>query len=515
MGNKQRMGEVLVSLGLIDEYKLRHALEVSKKDNLKLGESLIRLGYLGEEQVLGILKNLIDVEVLNMKEGVIGKNAQTLLPPDRMREMKVIPLEVNGKGAVVAFADPLNYLVVENIKFLINKNVSPVLASLTQVEDILDHLDRVGYGVKNLELSVVRRSMMNMSAQDIDSTTILNLLDDQECTGLHLTVGSSPAVKVDGVFTRCNLPIITSAVMKKVIREIVPDDEIKQLIEKKEVEYSFERPGQGRYRMNIYYQNGAGITIAAKKLVEDIPSAASLGIPSMLTSLLDQRGILLISSVRGQGMDTTIAALVDHINSTRSCNIITFEDPIEYIHQHKMSNVNQRELGKDTDKNLSDVFDRVIKLDPDVLVITNLKDSFMMDTAVHAAHKGILVIAGINAIDVFSAIEQFVSSLSDDYKRALFPRSLLGVFAQRLVRSKSSRKRAIVMESLLATPRIQKYIRDDKVYYVKGQAPSLRGDYFPIEEGIAQTIKDGRLEYESVKNEPWINQDALKVLLER
>jgi twitching motility protein PilT len=515
MGNKQRMGEVLVELGLIDEHRLKHALQVSRKDNLKLGETIIRLGYLSEEQVLEMLKNLTGVEILSMKDGVVKKNAQTMLSPERMKEMKVIPLYVNGRKAVVAFADPLNYLVVENIKFLINKDVTPVLASLAQVEDILTHLDREGYGVKNLDLSMVRRSAMNMTIQEIGSATVLKLLDEPGCTGLHLSIGSSPAVKTGGVFKRCNLPIITSAIMKKIIREVVSDHEIKQLIEKKEIEYTCVIPGQGRYRMNIYYQKGGGITIAAKKLVEDIPTAVTLGLPEMLISLTNKRGLLLISSTRGEGKDTTIAALVDHINSTRSCNIITFEDPIEYIHQHKLSNVNQRELGRDTNKNLPEVFDRVVKLDPDVLVISNLKDMFMMDTAVLAAHKGILVIAGINAIDVFNAVEQFMSSLSDEYMKALFSRSILAVFAQRLMWSKSAKGRILAWEGLLASPRIQKYMRDDKIYYVKGQAPSLRGEYFPIEESVAQAIKEARLDYESVKSEPWINHDALKALLER
>jgi twitching motility protein PilT len=515
MGNKQRMGEVLVEIGLIDEQRLRNALQVSKKESLKLGETLIRLGYLSEEQVLEILKNLTGVEILNMKEGVVKKNAQALLAPERMREMKVVPLYLNDKKAVVAFADPLNYLVVENIKFLINKDVTPVLASLAQIEDILSYLDKEGYGKKNLDLSAVHRSLMCMNIKDMGSATVLNLLDEPGCTGLHLSIGSAPAVKIRGAFKRCTMPTITSAIMKKIIREVVPDDEIKLLIEKKEVEYTYVRPGHGRCRVNVYYQKGGGITIAAKKLIENIPSAASLGIPETLISLTDKRGLLIISSANGQGKDTTIAALVDNINSTRSCNIITFEDPIEYIHRHKLSNVNQRELGRDTDKNLPEVFERVIKLDPDVLVISNLKDMFMMDTAMRAAHKGILVVAGINTVDVFSAIEQFMSILSDGYLRSMFSQSLLGVFAQRLIWSKPAKKRVLVWEGILASPRIQKYIRDDKVYHIKGQAPSLRGEYFPMEESIAQAIKDKRLDYESVKTEPWINQGSLKGLLER
>ena len=514
MADKQRMGEVLVELGLIDEHRLSHALEVSIKERVKLGETLIRLGYLSEDQVLDILKNLTGIVTLNMREWNIKKHVQVMLAPERMKEMKVIPLDVNNKRATVALADPLNYVAVESIRLLIKRDVIPVLASSAQINDILNHLDNVGYGIKNLPLNEVRRSVMSMASLDVNASAVLKLLDEPGCTGLHLSIGTTPAIRMGGHFKRWNLPIITQTVMEKILKEILSEHDLEILKDRKEVECTYIKPGHGRYRLNIYLQKGAEVTIAAKKLVEVIPSAASLGIPSMLTSLLDRRGLLLVSSARGQGKDTTIAALIHYINSTQSCNIITLEDPIEYIHHHKLSNVNQREIGHDTHKDLQEVFEKVIKLDPDVLVITNLKDAFMMDTAVLAAHKGILVIAGMNALDVFSAIEQFLSSLSSDYMRGLFSRSILAAFSQRLMFSKLSRKMILAWEGLLATHRIQKYIRDDKVYYIKGQAPSLRGEYFPVEESIAEAIKNKRIDYESVQDEPWVHQDTLKVLLE-
>jgi twitching motility protein PilT len=509
------MGEILVELGLIDEHRLRHALDISKKERLKLGEMLIRLGYLSEDQVLDILRNLTGVVTLNMRAWTIKKHAQVMLPPERMREMKAIPLDANNKRAAVAFADPFNYKVVENIKFLISKSVTPVFASLAQINDILAHLDDVGYGIRNLPLNEVKRSIMSLVALDMDATAVLKLLEEPGCTDLHISIGTTPAIRLGGRFRRCNLPIITEIIMGKILKEMLSEQDFEILKEKKEVECTYIKSGHGRYRLNIYLQKGGEITIAAKKLVEVIPSVSSLGLPGMLTSLLDRRGLLLVSSARGQGKDTTIAALINHINNTQSCNIITFEDPIDYIHHHRRSNVNQREIGHDTDKDLPEVFDKVIKLDPDVLVITNLKDIFMMDTAVRAAHKGILVIAGMNALDVFSSIEQFMSSLSSDYMRGLFSRSILGAYSQRLIWSKNHRKMVSAWEGLLATPRIQKYIRDEKVYYIKGQGASLRGEYFPIEESIAEAIKANRIDYESVITETWVNPDTLKALLER
>jgi twitching motility protein PilT len=515
MAGRQMMGEVLVELGLIDEHRLRHALEFSRKEKLKLGEALIRLGYLSEDQMLEILRNLTGVVTLNMRAWSVKKHAQTLLPRDRMVELKAIPLDANVKRAVVAFADPMNYTVVENIKFLLNRDVTPVLASLSQIEDIVAHLDAAGYGVKNVALSEVRRSLMNLTVQEMGMNSVLKLLDDPGCTSLHLSVGTSPALRIGGAFKRCKLPIITSSVMERIVLEMIHEEGMELLKKHKEMEFTLAKPGLGRYRVNIYHQKGGELSALVKRLVEDIPTISSLGLPHMLTTMLGKRGLLIVSSARGQGKDTTIAALVNHINSTRNANIISLEDPIEYVHHHKFSNVNQRELGNDTDADLPAVFDRAIRLDPDVLVITNLKDAFMMDTATRAAHKGILVIAGMSAVDVFSAIEQFMSSLSTDYMRGLFSRSLLGAFSQRLIWSGKKKKMLLAWEGIIATPRIQKYIRDDKVYYIKSQAPSLRGEYMPLEESIAEAIRAKRLDYESVMNEPWVHQESLKVLLER
>ncbi len=515
MADKRRMGEVLVELGLIDEHRLRHALEVSKKEKTKLGETLIRLGYLSEDQVLGILKNLTGVPVMDMSEGVVKKDAQTIMPSPRMRELCVVPMEVKEKYTLVAFADPLNYITVENVKFLINNDVTPVLASRAQIDDVLNHLDVQGYGVKGLKLSDVKRSVPSNMFQEMSPLNILKLLGEPECTDLHISVGAAPAVRIGGEFHRYNMQIITPVIMRDFLKEVLPDDQRAVLEEKKEVEYTYIKPGVGRYRMNVYYQNGGEISLAVKRLVEDIPTLSSLDIPESLIDLLDKRGLLIVSSARGQGKDTTIAALVDYINATRSCNIITFEDPIVYIHHHKLSNVNQRELGRDTGKDLSEVFDHVMKHDPDVLVISNIKDKHMMETAVLAAQKGILVIAGLNAIDVFSAIEQLISTLSDEYMKSLFARSLLSAFAQRLIWSKTAQKRILVWEQLVATPRIQKYIMDDKLYYIKGQAPALRDEYFPLEKSLSTAVKNGLLKEENIALESWVNQDVLRVYIDR
>jgi twitching motility protein PilT len=511
----RRMGDVLVELGLIDEHRLNHALDVAAKEGLRMGEALILLGYLTEDQVLGILKNLIDIPVLDMFTDEVTKEAQTLLPADRMRELHAIPLEIHDRMVKVAFADPLNYVAVENVKFLLNRDVIPVLASRAQIEDTLDSLEKIGLGTQELPLHGVKRSIHIINMLDSSPVNILRLLNDPENTDLHLSIGTSPAIRSGGVFMRSNIPIFTNETMNRFIREILPDDQLQILKEKKEVEFTYLRPGVGRYRINVYHQRDGELAVAARRLIEDIPSCTSLGLPDQLITLLDKIGFLLVASPGGQGKNVTIASLVDHINSTRNANIITFEDPIEYVHLHKMSNVNQREIGRDTLKDAPDIYENVFKHDPDILVFSNIMDSSMVNTAIRATQKGILVIAGINAMDVFAAVDQILSILQDEYSKALFAHSLLSVFAQRIVGAKPKKGGTLVWEMLVGKPRIQKYIRDNKVFFIKGQAASLQGEYFPMEESLASAIKAGKVDRRSMELEPNINREMLNSYLDR
>ena len=463
--------------------------------------------------MLGILRNLINVPVMEMDGTVISKKAQTLLNPDRMRELMVIPIEVDNKHAQVAFADPLNYDTVEKVKLLANRDVVPVLASLAQIRDVLDLLDVRGYGVRDLSLTDVQRSISNITIQDMNPGNVLKILDDPECTDLHITVGAAPAVRRNGVFERLNMPMVTAELMDSLVAEMIPEEYQEILREEKEVEYTYLRPGSGRYRSNFYYHSGEILTLAAKKLKEDIPSFSDLGLPEVLAGLLGKKGILIVSSDGSHGDSTTIASLVDHINTTQNKNIIIFEDSVEYIHYHKLSNVNQRQIGRDTSRDVDRIFESVFDHDPDVLVFPDIKGRAMLDAIVHAAQKGILVIVGTKAMDTFSSIDQFMAILGDDYVRAQFSRSLLAAFAQRKLPGRK-KGTCLIWELLKGSPRIQKYIKDNKVHYIKGQAgTSLQGEYYPMEESAAACVKTGRLDQQILAEDIFISNDMLNVYL--
>ena len=510
---KKRMGDILLELGLIDEHRLNHALKVSRDKGDHLGETLVSLGYLEEDKVLEILMNLTGVKVLDMVHGVVKREAQVLMDPQRMHDMMVVPLKVDKSAVETAFIDPLNYIKVENVKFITGRDIIPVLASRYQVEDILSTLDRIGYGKHDLPLSMVKRSSPAITVSDMSADRIFSILGSTDITDLHISIGVPPAARKKGRLVRLNMPAITQEMMDRLSEEIFDGDALDELENRKEVELSFKRAAGRRFRVNAYKQGGGSVSIVIRRLEEDIPSYKNLGIPEKLVKLLHRKGLLIVSSPGGHGKGSTIAALIDYINSTQSKNIITFEDPVEYIHHNKLSNVNQREIGRDTSKNTEDMFENVFKHDPDVIVFSDIRDTLMVETAIRASQRGILVIIGVNAVDTLSAVEQLVATMSDRYLKTLFVKELIAVFAQRLVATRD--ESVLIWEMLLGTPRVGSFIRDNKTCFLKGHMHSLKGEFFPMEESLALAIKQGRLGKDSVNQEPWVDRDTLKLFLER
>ena len=512
----RKIGEVLVELGLIDEQKLKTALETQEKLGLKLGETLVQLGYLAEDQFLGILGNLVGIPTLDMRNETITKEAQLLIPQDRMKEFMAIPIAAEGPVMKVAMSDPMNLVLVENVKFLLNHDIKVIMASQSQIEDILFTLNSIGFGKMNLHLKNVDRNPIVMNIFTIDATYIFKLLNEPDTTDLHLTIGASPAIRKNAIFTRTNLPAVTPEQMDKIIKEITSNEYIEELKQNKEVEFTYIKKGFGRYRLNIFMHRDGEPSINAHRLIENIPSYKGQGFPDFLISnLASQTGLFIVSSPGGQEKNRAIATFIDYINSNKSCNIVTFEDPIEYLHEHKLANVIQREIGRDTAKNASALFEDVFKYDPDILVFSKISDNLMAKTALQATQKGILVIAGMQGIDVFSTVDQYLSLLSEEYLNALFSHSLMGVFTMKRIGAKEKNGGTVIWELLLGKARVQKYIRENKIHFIKGQAQSLQGEYFPMEESLANAIKDGKIDLKTIEGEPGINKDLLNGFLAR
>ena len=279
---------------------------------------------------------------------------------------------------------------------------------------------------------------------------------------LHIKVPSPPMVRVQGAL----MPIsdadkLTPEETDAALRHIIGDPALLEEFENSgEADFSYSIPNFSRFRVNAFRQRGS-VSIAIRVIPFAIRTVSDLGLPPAITKLSEeQRGIVLLTGTTGSGKSTTLAAMVDHINSTRARHIITLEDPIEYLHRDKMSIINQREVGQDTES-FGRAMRRILRQDPDAILIGEMRDEETVRTALSAAETGHLVLSTLHTLDATETVNRIIDFFPPHLQgqaRVMLAATLRGVVGQRLVKSADGEGRVAVCEILVATGRVQDLI---------------------------------------------------------
>lgn len=294
---------------------------------------------------------------------------------------------------------------------------------------------------------------------------LLKLAHKNKASDVHLTVGVPPVFRVNGKLVHVDnvdrlMPEDTEAVTK----ELLTEAQLKVLYEKGEIDFSYAFSGIGRFRVNIFTQRGSN-SIAIRPIPLDIPSFHDLGLPEILLDLSERkRGLILVTGPTGSGKSTTLATMIDHINDARRCHILTLEDPIEYLHRHKNSIVNQREIGYDTTSYHS-ALRSALRQDPDVILIGEMRDLETISIAVTAAETGHLVLATLHTIGAVSTVDRIVDVFPADQQqqvRIQLGSVLQGVISQQLVRRSDGSGRIGAFEIMICNQAIRNLIREGK-----------------------------------------------------
>jgi twitching motility protein PilT len=250
---------------------------------------------------------------------------------------------------------------------------------------------------------------------------------------------------------------ITAATLKQIAKDPRTLDEFESV---GEADFSYSLPGVSRFRVNAFRQRGS-TAIAFRAIPFQVRTVEELGLPPVIRTLADeQRGIILLTGTTGSGKSTTLAAIVDHINAKKRKNIITLEDPIEYLHRDKMSIISQREVGQDTES-FGRAMRRVLRQDPDVILIGEMRDEETVRTALSAAETGHLVLSTLHTLDATETINRIIDFFEPHLQqqaRVMLASTLRGVVGQRLVRSPDGDGRVAICEVLVATGRVQDLI---------------------------------------------------------
>ncbi|MFZ2052200.1 MAG: type IV pilus twitching motility protein PilT [Solirubrobacteraceae bacterium] len=295
---------------------------------------------------------------------------------------------------------------------------------------------------------------------DVQET--LRELVQRNGSDLHLKVGSPPLFRVDGVLAAADGAKLDAADTERALHDLLRDQaKLDEFAAEHEVDFSFELSGIARFRINAFQQRGV-ISLACRAIPHKISTIGELALPDVVRELAEEeRGIVLLTGTTGSGKSTTLAAMIDHMNSTTSKHIVTIEDPIEFVHEDKRSVINQREVGMDT-SSFKRALRRVLRQDPDVILVGEMRDEETVQTALSAAETGHLVLSTIHTVDASESINRmldFFPPHQHNQARSMIAGTVKGVISQRLVPGANG-GRVAVCEVLRMTGRVRDMIVD-------------------------------------------------------
>lgn len=303
----------------------------------------------------------------------------------------------------------------------------------------------------------------------MNAEALLRTAHERGASDLHVTVGSAPVLRINGDLRALPGDPLTPQDTMEIARELLDRDAFETLMLKGEYDFSWEIPDVSRFRINAFRQRGC-LSLAVRMVPTRIPSPEELRVPEILLDLTRKpQGLFLVTGPTGSGKSTTLACLIDQINKRFRKHILTLEDPIEYLHRHNQSLIDQREVGKDTET-FANGLRAALRQDPDVILVGEMRDLETIATAITAAETGHLVFATLHTADAPQTIDRIVDVFPPEQQqqiRVQLAAVLLGVVSQRLLPTADLNGRVAAQEILINTPAIANLIRSEKVHQIR------------------------------------------------
>jgi len=483
----RRLARGLIQGSYVSEQTLTPILGEATETDQPLGSLLIRRGMVPAAVVVNTLAQLARLPAVDLASEPPSPDVAHLIPPLLAQDHRALALRVVGAQAVVAFAEPPEPGDVRSIGELISHQVVPVLADPTAIDHYLGIAANgaatpAGSPVANGGQAAASTSLAAGPAADNSSRRaqadpdlplhiddLLRYAVSIGASDLHLTANMPPTVRLHGALRPMeDVGRIDNQTLRDMIFGILPQTQRERFEAEHELDTSHTIPGVGRFRVNVCLQRGT-IAVALRPIPHEIPEFHSLGLPDPVRSFTElRRGLVLVTGPTGSGKSTSLASLVDIINRSKPLHIVTVEDPIEFLHGHKRSIISQREVGSDTES-FSQALRRVLRQDPDVILVGELRDLETISTALTAAETGHLVFATLHTQDAPATIDRVIDVFppnQQDQIRIQLGSSLQGVVTQQLVPTADGDGRCVAAEVLVCTPAIQNLIRGAKTHQV-------------------------------------------------
>ncbi len=307
------------------------------------------------------------------------------------------------------------------------------------------------------------------SVEDLHIDELLRIIVERNASDMHISANSEPIIREDGGLKRMNFEKLTPQDTQRMLYDIISDENIQKFETTLELDFSYQLPRSGRFRVNMYRDRGA-VAAAFRLIPQKIPTIRELGLPPMLEKLTEKpRGLILVTGPTGSGKSTSLAAMINFINTNHAVHIITIEDPIEYLHAHKNSLINQREIGSDT-RSFANALRASLREDPDVLLVGEMRDIETIQLAITAAETGHLVFATLHTNTAAESIDRMIDVFppgQQEQIRVQLANNLQAVIAQQLLPRASGSGRVPANEIMLASSAVRNLIRENKTHQIQ------------------------------------------------
>jgi twitching motility protein PilT len=331
----------------------------------------------------------------------------------------------------------------------------------------------------------------------LDFAEVLLEVINRRASDLHITAGAPPTVRVRGRLAPIDgFPVLTPSDTREIVYSILSNAQRQKFENNWQLDFAYQIPGTARFRVNAYFQRSA-IGAAFRLIPFDVVPFETLGLPPVVAEFSKKpRGLVLVTGPTGSGKSTTLASLIDLINASREEHIMTIEDPIEFLHQHKKCIVNQRELGSDA-TSFGDALKAALRQDPDVILVGEMRDLETIGTAITAAETGHLVFATLHTQDTPQTIDRIIDVFPPEQQgqvRAQLSVALQGIMTQMLLPTADGAGRCVVTEVLVPTPAVRNLIREGKSHQIYSvlQTGGSHGMQ-TMDAALSQLVRTGKI----------------------
>ncbi|HUF33606.1 MAG TPA: PilT/PilU family type 4a pilus ATPase [Acidimicrobiales bacterium] len=509
MSNRSRhLGEFLVERKVLSREDLEMSLQKETADGQPLPAILMSAGLVGEKDLVAAIADQVGTPFIDLAEQIIPVDLDRCIPAELAHKHLAVAVDVDADQLVVAMADPTDKDATVAITSATGWAVKPAVAVRSELQRVVTSMygqppsaapatSPTGEPMEISEEPTVHGGWDDGGADELHVNELLQRVLDLGGSDLHLTNGSEPVVRVNGELKRLTeFPVLNGSEIRRMIFAILTQKQRERFESDKELDTSHSIPGLGRFRVNVFLQRDA-VGSVMRVIPYEIVPLEDLGLPPAVAQLAElPRGLVLVTGPTGSGKSTTLASLIDIINRKRPHHIMTVEDPIEFLHHHKMSVVNQREVGEDT-QSFAQALKHVLRQDPDVILVGEMRDLETIHMALSAAETGHIVYGTLHTQDAPQSVDRIIDVFPANQQgqvRVQLATALQGIVTQQLLPTPDGKGRAVAAEVMIATPAIRNLIREGKTHqiYSAMQAGAKYGMQ-TMDQSLANLVKIGKI----------------------